>query len=344
MKNTVYSLVGVLLIGVCGFDLQAQNTEDDEGTEVQKVKINVVINEDGETKTITKEFVIPDNMSIEMEGLEDFQDIDADIEDGVVKVVVRTADGKTESKTFTLPEHSMKMEKEKVAYLGVKGYTTNKNTDGPKQVRLMEVIAETPAANGGLQNEDILLSIDGEEMDGMEHLANTIRDKEPGQTVKVEVLRNDRKKSFNIKLGERETHPFDFSNHNFNHDFDFDFDFNDLESIDVRIMGLSKKDRDVVNKSLGIDLSATAKMDDVELEVYPNPGDGDFNYTLQTSEGGKLEITVLDDSGKTVIIENITNNEGKYKGTLDLSKAAKGSYILIFKKGDQVLTEKLVKS
>jgi S1-C subfamily serine protease len=41
----------------------------------------------------------------------------------------------------------------------------------------------------GIQEEDIVLSVDGEPIDGQAGLVAAIRDASPGQTVEIEILR-----------------------------------------------------------------------------------------------------------------------------------------------------------
>jgi membrane-associated protease RseP (regulator of RpoE activity) len=53
-----------------------------------------------------------------------------------------------------------------------------------------EVVPASPAAAAGLQTDDVLLSIDGQELDDPEDLGNVVQASTPGDTVEVVVLRN----------------------------------------------------------------------------------------------------------------------------------------------------------
>jgi len=66
----------------------------------------------------------------------------------------------------------------------------------------------------------------------------------------------------------------------------------------------------------------------LEFEVYPNPGTGHFNISIANNEGRQLSLRIFDLSGKMVYSENI--GEGSYvvKQQLDLSALPKGVYTL----------------
>jgi len=62
-----------------------------------------------------------------------------------------------------------------------------KPTDG---VHVHEVLAASPAANAGLQGDDVLLAIDGHDLKKPEDLGKVVQASEPGDTLDVALLRN----------------------------------------------------------------------------------------------------------------------------------------------------------
>ncbi|MBV6453553.1 MAG: hypothetical protein FNNCIFGK_00787 [Bacteroidia bacterium] len=63
------------------------------------------------------------------------------------------------------------------------------------------------------------------------------------------------------------------------------------------------------------------------LNVYPNPTAGMLNVEY-TTEKGTAQVTVLDLSGRVVMTQTQPSVEGKNTMQLDLSKVAKGAYML----------------
>jgi hypothetical protein len=64
-----------------------------------------------------------------------------------------------------------------------------------------------------------------------------------------------------------------------------------------------------------------------KLNVYPNPTAGVLNVEY-TADKGTAQITVLDLSGRVVMTQSHTNVSGQNNMQLDLSKVAKGAYML----------------
>ena len=74
--------------------------------------------------------------------------------------------------------------------------------DGTKGALIADVIENGPAAKGGIQRGDIILSVDGKEVADTKNLQNTIRSLNPGDQVKIEVWRNGDKKTVEVQLEE----------------------------------------------------------------------------------------------------------------------------------------------
>lgn len=62
-------------------------------------------------------------------------------------------------------------------------------TDGGQGAIITSVQPDSPASSAGIQQDDIVLSVDGEPIDGQAGLVAAIRDAAPGQTVEIEILR-----------------------------------------------------------------------------------------------------------------------------------------------------------
>ena len=62
-------------------------------------------------------------------------------------------------------------------------------TDGGQGAIITSVQPDSPASLAGILQDDIVLSVDGEPIDGQAGLVAAIRDAAPGQTVEIEILR-----------------------------------------------------------------------------------------------------------------------------------------------------------
>ncbi len=87
------------------------------------------------------------------------------------------------------------------AYLGV---TIEERAGGaPAGVRITEVVDGSPAEQAGLAAGDVIVEFDGEAVDGPAALTRKIHSRKPGDRVRVDVLRGERRESFLVDLGDR---------------------------------------------------------------------------------------------------------------------------------------------
>jgi putative serine protease PepD len=77
-------------------------------------------------------------------------------------------------------------------------------TDGGQGAIITSVQPDSPASLAGIQEEDIVLSVDGEPIDGQAGLVAAIRDASPGQTVEIEILRGAQRLTVKATLVARD--------------------------------------------------------------------------------------------------------------------------------------------
>lgn len=76
-------------------------------------------------------------------------------------------------------------------------------TDGGQGAIITSVQPDSPAGLAGIQEDDIVLSVDGEPIDGQAGLVAAIRDAAPGQTVEIEILRGEKRLTVKATLVAR---------------------------------------------------------------------------------------------------------------------------------------------
>ncbi|GBD36456.1 Putative serine protease HtrA [bacterium HR36] len=84
-----------------------------------------------------------------------------------------------------------------LAYLGVRG-----DEEG-EQAKILEVAPNSPAAKAGLQPNDVIVSCDGRKVSDYRSFLHILRRKQPGEEMRLEVLRNGEKVELKVKLGKR---------------------------------------------------------------------------------------------------------------------------------------------
>jgi putative serine protease PepD len=86
---------------------------------------------------------------------------------------------------------------------GFLGVGLAERTDGGQGAIISSVQPNSPASLAGIRENDIVLSVDGEPIDGQAGLVAAIRDASPGQTVEIELLRDGNRLSVKAKLVAR---------------------------------------------------------------------------------------------------------------------------------------------
>ena len=73
-----------------------------------------------------------------------------------------------------------------------------------KGVLVTEVFPDDPADKAGIEPQDIILSINGKEVESSREITSMIADFGVGETVKIKVLRNGKTRTFKVKIAKRE--------------------------------------------------------------------------------------------------------------------------------------------
>ena len=116
-----------------------------------------------------------------------------------------------EEKTIVIEEKKIRKIEEKGAFLGIYMEDLDKDMikklDYPKStgVLISGIVDDSPAEESGLEEHDVIYSIEGEKVKDSKGLGKLIGSKEPGDKIKVVVYRDGKKKTFNLALGEKKT-------------------------------------------------------------------------------------------------------------------------------------------
>jgi len=77
-----------------------------------------------------------------------------------------------------------------------------------KGALITEVLEDSPAEEAGLKAGDVIISIDEEKVADADDVREVIEDSEPGDMVKIVVMRNKQEKSFSVEIGQTEEPPW----------------------------------------------------------------------------------------------------------------------------------------
>lgn len=105
------------------------------------------------------------------------------------------------------------------AYLGVQIEEDVDHEEGGAVIT--QIVDGSPAEAAGLEVGDVVIRIDRDTIRGPASLTKKIREREPGESVRITVRRNGRQRDFDVELAER----------SFSRGFNFSFDADSLEGL-----------------------------------------------------------------------------------------------------------------
>ena len=76
--------------------------------------------------------------------------------------------------------------------------------DDVKGILITEVYDDSPAEEAGLEEHDVVISINGEKGKDLSHFVKLVQSKEPGTKVEVQIYRDGKMKTLNATLAEKE--------------------------------------------------------------------------------------------------------------------------------------------
>ena len=143
----------------------------------------------------------------------------------------------------------------------------------PKGALISQIIEDSPAENSGLQEEDVILFFDGEEIFYSSDLPQTVGSIKPGSEVNSIVLRNGKKKTIKVKVGELPTDPALISS----------------KSKDTNLLGLVVKNQNPEENKINISGVLVMK---VEMDSFAARSDietGDIIWSLDGKRIGSVK-------------------------------------------------------
>jgi len=91
-----------------------------------------------------------------------------------------------------------------------------------------------------------------------------------------------------------------------------------------------------------MDAASLSENGDIELNLVPNPSNGNFEIWYVANASGKLNIKMIDAMGRKVYLSEIKVNNSKNIIPIDVQFLAPGTYTLILQDGDFVTNHRIV--
>ncbi len=217
-------------------------------------------------------------------------------------------------------------------FLGIYMEERDRDVDS-YDVEITGIVQNTGAEAAGILQGDILRKINRTRVSSVKDVVDIISEYEPGDVIRVQVLRDGKKKRIKATLS--------------NQTQDDVFSPCDCATGEINTNAMTTKEIIIIKENseadipdMGIDTNRELELDDIDL--FPNPNNGTFTVRFSTWSKALTTISIIDVSGKEVYRENIKDFNGRYDNQIDISTAPKGTYFLNIIQGEKVFTEQFV--
>jgi len=202
-----------------------------------------------------------------------------------------------------------------------------------------EVVADSPAEEAGLEDDDIIVAVDGGQITDYDDLVDLLEDCSPGDVVVVKLVRDGEELEVEVELVKRPPGRYD---RDWRYRYSYDFDYNPPAGhsrpyLGVQVCDLTRQ----LGEFFGVEKGRGALISEVEEgspaeEAGLKAGDviiaidadkvrdaGDLiEYILDTDPGDKVSVTVMRNKAEVMIeVEVVELRDGSRYGDLfhDLS-------------------------
>ncbi|MEM7035648.1 MAG: T9SS type A sorting domain-containing protein [Bacteroidota bacterium] len=98
-----------------------------------------------------------------------------------------------------------------------------------------------------------------------------------------------------------------------------------------------------VSNSVNINcIVGTELMQEMAVDVFPNPNNGHFRVNATGLQADELRLSVVDLQGRRVFAKEINGIQGSFDGEVQMNAVSAGIYFLVLEDGDRRITRKLI--
>lgn len=242
--------------------------------------------------------------------------------------------------------------REKEACLGV--YTSAATLNEKTGAQISDFTEESAAREVQMQKGDLILSVNGQAIQGHEELWNEIAKYNPEDKVKVEYLRDGlalqveaslkacRDNTTRVELmetdedGEKQTREFTL----WNLGTDEQKQMRERHVITIR-RGEGDAQEQAKTPAADLRLTADRKLKLEGFRAFPNPTGGQLTIEFK-GEAVATTLALYDASGRQLFREEMNAFSGEYFQQFDLSEYAKGTVVVQVQQGEKLFSEQIV--
>lgn len=220
----------------------------------------------------------------------------------------------------------------------------------------VNVVKNSTAKEVGLQNGDLILSLNNYRLVEWDDISLILAQLNPGDDISVKYIRDGNKmtgvkpiksyaKTKNCKDCDcNEKYPKEKSwTNNSDEDEKGKVDRIDVENVSVVLVNMSLSECEKLTGD-GFELAENNNVNVHNLSVEPNTKKGMFSLNFDLPENGETSVKVLNNKGRIIYDYDLGNYSGDFSDNVDLSQNGEGTYYLFILQDNKWDAKKIVLS
>lgn len=214
----------------------------------------------------------------------------------------------------------------------------------------IEVVRNSSAEELGLDDGDIITSINGYPMFDWSDISTAIDNMKVGQTITVEYIRDGQSQRGSIPVKSHCDRNRNRNNRSYrdrisrlwNNDRSTDGEDIDMSKVNVTMDDLSENEANQMKEKYGVDMPVINNVRIDNLKLFPNPTMGMFRLQFELPEKAETIIKVYNAAGRLIYNYDLGSFSGEFSDEVDISQNGAGNYFLEVRQGRKSLTKKIV--
>ncbi len=257
----------------------------------------------------------------------------------------------TRNVTFTDRDDARDARRERCddPFLGVQQSFSSK----PQSGVLVNVIEESTAEKAGLEDGDIITSINDFTILDWEDLGTAVDVMQVGAEIKLDYLRDGQRQTGRAPIQsdcdrrERSNRAInldfgDMTINLFGDDEDEEDEREALRDMRVDLQDMGSSDMSRLRNDFDLDVPNSSNLNVRGLQLYPNPETGRFRLEFELSQRGDTGIRIYNNSGREIYQYDLGGFSGDFSDDVDIAQNGEGSYFLVIQQRGQAFAKKIV--
>jgi PDZ domain-containing secreted protein len=256
-----------------------------------------------------------------------------------------------------------KVPKEEEPFLGVKQDHYNWKEKGPGVK--VNIVNNSTAEAMGLQDEDIITAINGKRIIDWHDLGTAVDNMRPGDIINLNFIRDDQIKTVSAPINayaatytslshnkaknyQDGSSAIEQEDSNDNSDSE-GIGTNDstvansiLADLEIDMEDVTQEEADDMKEKVGVDMPIINNLEIEQLNIFPNPTNGQFNITFDLPKNGQTTVRVFNGAGRLLYQNDMQQFKGRFQDRVDLSNSPKGIYFLEIRQDGKSLSKKII--